>query len=89
VRKDHAAVVFEDHVYVMGGCDGVQNVILNSCEFYNVKKDEWRYFQPMKINKCAFSATVVNSKFIYTFGGYNGSKRLDEIERYLFAGGDW
>jgi hypothetical protein len=26
----------------------------------------------MTISKCAFSATVVNNKFIYTFGGYDG-----------------
>jgi len=49
---------------------------------YNVKKDEWRFFSPMNISKCAFSATVVNNKFIYTFGGYDGQNRLDAIERY-------
>jgi len=26
----------------------------------------------MNISKCAFSATVVNKKFIFTFGGYDG-----------------
>ena len=36
----------------------------------------------MNISKCAFSATVVNQHFIYTFGGYDGSKRLDAIEQY-------
>ena len=44
MRKEHAAVICENHVYVMGGYDGVQNVFLNSCEVYNVKKDEWRFF---------------------------------------------
>ena len=43
----------------------------------------------MNISKCAFSATVVNKKFIYTFGGYDGSKRLDAIERYSLADGTW
>jgi hypothetical protein len=37
MRKEHAAVICGDSVYVMGGYDGVQNV------FY-VKKDEWRFF---------------------------------------------
>lgn len=36
----------------------------------------------MNISKCAFSATVVNKKNIYTFGGYDGHNRLDTIERY-------
>jgi hypothetical protein len=44
MRKEHAAVICDNFVYVMGGYDGVQNVFLNSCEVYNVKKDEWRYF---------------------------------------------
>ena len=56
----------------MGGYDGVQNVFLNCCEVYNVAKDEWRFFASMNISKCAFSATVVNNRFIYTFGGYDG-----------------
>jgi len=89
MRKEHAAVICENSVYVMGGYDGVQNVFLNSCEVYNVKKDEWRFFSPMTISKCAFSATVVNNKFIYTFGGYDGQNRLDAIERYSIQDGDW
>jgi hypothetical protein len=68
MRKEHAAVICGD--------------FLSSCEVYNVKKDEWRFFQPMNISKCAFSATVVNNKFIYTFGGYDGQNRLDAIEKY-------
>ena len=72
MRKEHAAVVADSSVYVMGGYDGVQNVFLNCCEVYNVKKDEWRFFASMNISKCAFSATVVNNRFIYTFGGYDG-----------------
>lgn len=89
MRKEHAAVICDNNVYVMGGYDGVQNEFLNCCEVYNVKKDEWRFFEPMNISKCAFSATVVNKKFIYTFGGYDGQNRLDAIERYSLPDGDW
>lgn len=89
MRKEHAAVINDSTVYVMGGYDGIQNVFLNCCEYYNIKKDEWKYFPSMNISKCAFSATVVNKKFIYTFGGYDGQNRLDAIERYSFAEGDW
>lgn len=72
MRKEHAAVINDSIVYVMGGYDGVQNTFLNSCEVYNIAKNEWTYFAPMNISKCAFSACVVNKKFIYTFGGYDG-----------------
>lgn len=72
MRKEHAAVINENLVYVMGGYDGVQNIFLNSCEVYNMQNNEWKFFAPMNISKCAFSATVVNKKYIYTFGGYDG-----------------
>ena len=36
MRKEHAAVIFEGYVYVMGGYDGIQNIFLNSCEVYNI-----------------------------------------------------
>lgn len=36
MRKEHAAVINENFVYVMGGYDGVQNIFLNCCEIYNI-----------------------------------------------------
>jgi len=35
----------------------------------------------MITSKCAFSACIVNNS-IYTFGGYDGTKRLDTIDIY-------
>jgi hypothetical protein len=89
MRKEHAAVINGPYVYVMGGYDGVQNIFLNCCEMYNIQKNEWKYFAPMNISKCAFSATVVNKEYIYTFGGYDGGQRLDAIERYHIKDGTW
>lgn len=43
----------------------------------------------MNISKCAFSATAVNRRYIYTFGGYDGAKRLDAIERFDIVEGNW
>lgn len=89
MRKEHAAVINGHFVYVMGGYDGVQNIFLNCCEIYNIHQNEWKYFAPMNISKCAFSATVVNKEYIYTFGGYDGQQRLDAIERYHIKDGSW
>ena len=72
MRKEHSAVINESTVYVMGGYDGQQSSFLNLCEQYDVEKNTWKSFSPMNIAKCAFSACVVNWKFIYTFGGYDG-----------------
>lgn len=56
---------------------------------YFVEHNEWKPFVPMNIAKCAFSACVVNKRFIYTFGGYDGQKRLNAIERYDIPGETW
>jgi hypothetical protein len=42
----------------------------------------------MITSKCAFSACVVD-RYIYTFGGYDGSKRLDTIDRYSIKKDKW
>jgi N-acetylneuraminic acid mutarotase len=90
MRKEHAAVINSGQfVYVMGGYDGAQNHFLNCCEVYNIQTDQWKYFAPMNISKCAFSATVVNQNYVYTFGGYDGGKRLDAIECYDIKEGHW
>lgn len=36
MRKEHAAVINGNFVYVMGGYDGVQSMFLNCCEVYNI-----------------------------------------------------
>ena len=89
MRKEHAAVINGNFVYVMGGYDGVQSMFLNCCEVYNIATNEWAFFAPMNISKCAFSATIVNRNFIYTFGGYDGQNRLQSIERYHILDGSW
>mmetsp|Transcript_38766 Transcript_38766/g.28655 ORF Transcript_38766/g.28655 Transcript_38766/m.28655 type:complete len:86 (-) Transcript_38766:578-835(-) len=43
----------------------------------------------MNISKCAFSACVIDRRFIYTFGGFDGQNRLDAIERYVMGDGTW
>lgn len=89
MRKEHSAVICESTVYVMGGYDGQQSSFLSLCEKFDVEKNVWKSFSPMNIAKCAFSACVVNRKFIYTFGGYDGQKRLDTIERYDLLEEHW
>ena len=87
-RQEHAAVICGNTVYVMGGQDGGK--WLNSCEAYDIAKDEWSYVKSMEIKKCNFSATVVNNQFIYTFGGSDDNgDNLASIERYDIAQDEW
>jgi len=60
-------------VYSIGGYDGINNKFLRSCERYNVLTNEWTYFDPMNIARCAFSASSVNAALIFIFGGYDGT----------------
>ena len=71
----------------MGG-EGTGRKVKDSCEAYDILKDEWSNVQSMLVKKSAFSATVVNNKYIYTFGGYGGGS-LDLIERYNIAENRW
>ena len=69
-------------MYSIGGYDGINNKFLRSCERYNILTNEWTYFDPMNIARCAFSASSVNASLIFIFGGYDGTQRLGSIEKY-------
>lgn len=81
-RKEHASVYLNNFVYVLGGYDGTSNAFLNSCERYDLEKDEWRPIDPMLIAKCAFGACAMDNRYIFVVGGYDGIARLNTIERY-------
>ena len=82
VRKEHAAVYLNGYVYALGGYDGQSSRFLRDCEHYSLLSDEWSAIAPMNTARCAFSATAVNSRFIFIFGGYDGAQRLSSIEKY-------
>jgi kelch-like protein 10 len=82
IRKEHSSVYLGGYVYSIGGYDGIENKFLRSCERYNVLTNEWNYFDSVNIARCAFSASSVNNSLIFIFGGYDGTQRLDSIEKY-------
>ena len=84
----HSAVTYENTVFVMGG--QYNGGYLNSCECYDITKDEWTTVSPMKKAKRYFGATVVNNQYIYTFGGFNITDgEIDVIERYNISEDTW
>lgn len=82
IRKEHAAVLISNYVYAIGGYDGIKNDFLNECEKYCILSNKWLNCASMQVARCAFSATSVNNKFIFIFGGYDGNQRLANIEKY-------
>ena len=89
IRKEHASVFLNNSVYVIGGYDGKNSSFLNSCEQYDLEKNEWKMVSPMMLAKCAFGATTMNDRYIYTIGGYDGTERLNIIEKYDYKIDKW
>jgi len=44
----------------------------DSCEYYDVNKDEWNSFTSLNEKIVNPSASILNNKFIYLFGGVGG-----------------
>ena len=76
-------------IYSIGGYDANKNSFLSSCERYDLEKDKWEKIADFKLAKCAFAATAVQDRYIYTFGGYDGNERLDMMEQYDVDSGEW
>jgi len=78
-KREYAAAAYEpnqDKIFVMGGYPST-----DSCEYYDVNNNEWTPFAKLSEKKRFMSASILNSRFIYLFGGY-GDSHLDTIEQY-------
>ncbi len=81
-RMSHAAVVFEDRIYVFGGRSLRPNQVLASIEVYNPDDDEWQVVDPLPRPLCCMTAIVDNS-VIYLFGGMTDrNESVDWVLRY-------
>ena len=89
IRKEHSIVYLNNFIYAIGGYDEIQNQFLNKCEKYWILNKEWLDCADMNIARCAFCATVVNNKYIFIFGGYDGTQRLASIEKYVPENDSW
>eukprot|EP01084_Bolivina_argentea_P290518 499047_1 len=67
-------------LYFFGGRTGV--TFSDLIWKYSLKKNEWKLFKnvklPKKMEKFGFCLSK-NNKFVYIFGGYDGSSNLDDI----------
>ena len=52
----------------MGGANF--NKTYKSCEIYNVEKNQWKSISDLNDERRLLSASIVNNKFIYLFGGH-------------------
>ncbi len=57
--------------------------------FFHRQTETWKIAPRMNSPKCAFAATSMNNKYIYVFGGFDGQKRLNTIEKFDETSNKW
>lgn len=92
-EKTFFATVYYDHmIYTFGGYDAYDKCQLTSCEYYDVRKDEWFNSEvtspsgktefSLKKARSQASACLFGTDQIFIFGGYHKEEgTLDTIER--------
>lgn len=88
-RKEHASVYLQNGIYVLGGYNGIKNSFLSSCERFDLETNQWSPISDMQVPKCAFGATTLSNRYIFTVGGYDGIVRLSVIEKYDINTNKW
>lgn len=68
-RSNFSVVVFEEHLYAIGG-DKEINTNIDSVEMYNPDTDSWRFVQPLDQALSGHAVTVLNGG-IFISGGFN------------------
>ena len=77
-RYTHALTYQGNYVYAIGGRSF--NGVLDSCERYSINMNRWEKIASLNQERCTSPAIVFEDSFIYVFGGYEGSGRIDSIE---------
>ncbi|CDW71693.1 UNKNOWN [Stylonychia lemnae] len=67
-----------NEIYVVGGIDSEKKEIAE-CEIYDIKQNMWSQLPSMNQAKSSLSLIVVNTNFLYAFGGYPISNSSIEL----------
>ena len=62
--------------------------ILSLCEYFDLETEKWKSTGSLNVQRCTSNATIFRGK-VYVFGGFNGSGRVREIERYNELNDRW
>ena len=86
-RYTHSLAHAGNHVYAIGGRS--INGVLDGCERFSISLNKWEPIARLNQKRCTMPAIVYEESFIYVFGGYEGSGRIDSIEQYDMASDTW
>ena len=81
-------------IYVIGGANLSNMVVLDSVDVYNPVANTWTSAAPMLRSLAFISAVEARNGCVYVFGGvddlgFNGAPVYNEIERYSIASNSW
>ncbi|XP_067122148.1 kelch-like protein 10 [Centruroides vittatus] len=85
-RAYHRCAVMDNHIYIIGGYDGVE--FFNTCWCFDILTLEWQEIAPMYSHRCYVSVATVG-RHIYALGGFNGRVRLRSAEKYNCDTNQW
>lgn len=74
-------------MYAIGGRS--INGVLDVCERYSINLNRWEKIAKLNQKRCTMPAVVFEDSYIYIFGGYEGSGRIDTIEQYDVTNDIW
>lgn len=80
-RSGVATVVYENHIYAIGGRDRHRQAYYDVVERYDPKTNSWESFQSLTHARAWPSACVFKGE-LYVAGGYDGQYRLKTVERF-------
>jgi len=89
-RAEHAAVLLNGKIYVMGGYVGAGGVT-KQVHIYDPSNNTWTVGTPMLNPRSQFGAAVINGK-IYVMGGLmttNTGSSINAVEEYDPSNGTW
>jgi hypothetical protein len=84
-RKEHAAVYYAPHLYVLGGWRPIK--YLRECERYVCDENRWEAL-PLLPRACCNSSGVVIESSLYALGGFDG-KNLDFVQKLSLKSLTW
>lgn len=89
-RSSHTLVKMENYVFAIGGFSKEKGEYLNSCERYNIEKNQWERVLPMKVQRSK-PTCIKKGSYIYTFGGLTNSPEIGSHygERYSLKEEKW
>jgi N-acetylneuraminic acid mutarotase len=99
-HRYHHAVVFDpkrSRIYVFGGLGSQDQVLdedlpLNSCEYYDIKTDQWSLIEPLpQGSREQAAATLFNSDTIYLFCGTSKQsiQAMKTFDKYSILFNEW